>query len=596
MTRMKGGELIAEYLVKQKVPFVFGICGHGNVGILDALHAVRDRVKLVSPRHEQCAGHMADAYFRVKHSPVATLTSTGPGSANMVMSLATALSDSSSFLAITANVPTSQANRAPFQELYAHNQADFAQVLRPVVKRSFQPSRVDMLPLALRQAFDTMVTGRPGPVNLDIPYNVFQEEAEVELPAPSHVHGSHRPSASAADVAKALDLLAAAKRPVFFIGQGTTLSEAGPEIGALQSRYGIPVITSPNGMGCVPADDPLTLGFIGRNGAYPANQAGRHADLVLCIGTRFDDRSSSSWHQGYSWNFPSTRLLQVDIDPAELGRNYPPTLGIIADAKTFAAQLLAAIGGRSDITRDNFAAWRDEVGKWKAEWEAFVRPNFGAITTPIRPEYVVGALQDVLPDDVILSLDSGVHHNWFMQFWKPRRAQSMLNSWGYSSMGFGVCGVLGAQLAAPERPCVAVVGDGGFMMAPYVVATAVEYGLPCVWIVWNNFAWGAIRDLQYGLFEGRELGTAFYKGNQGPGGDRYNPDFAAWARACGADGVTVTRSEDLRGAVETAVKNRRPCVIDVHVDAEVRPPSTGTWELPPIPFKEPAFGKPYRVD
>ncbi|MET0443089.1 MAG: thiamine pyrophosphate-binding protein, partial [Pseudorhodoplanes sp.] len=177
MAKMKGGEVIAEYLVKQKVPFVFGICGHGNVGILDALHSVRDKIKMVSPRHEQCAGHMADAYFRVKHQPVATLTSTGPGSANMVMSLATALSDSSAFLAITANVPTSQANRAPFQELYAHNQSDFAQVLRPVVKRSFQPSRVDMLPLALRQGFDTMVTGRPGPVNLDIPYNVFQEEA-----------------------------------------------------------------------------------------------------------------------------------------------------------------------------------------------------------------------------------------------------------------------------------------------------------------------------------------------------------------------------------------------------------------------------------
>jgi len=595
MSQMKGGEVIAEYLVKQKVPFVFGVCGHGNVGILDALHAVRDRVTLVSPRHEQCAGHMADAYFRVKHRPAATLTSTGPGSANMVMSLATALSDSSTFLAITANVPTSQANRAPFQELYAHNQADFAQVLRPVVKRSFQPSRVDMLPLALRQAFDTMVTGRPGPVNLDIPYNVFQEEADVELPPPSHVHGAHRPGASEADVGRALDLLAGAKRPVFFIGQGTTLAEAGPEISALQKQLGIPVITSPNGMGCVPADDPLTLGFIGRNGAYPANQAGRHADLVICIGTRFDDRSSSSWHAGYSWNFPATRLLQVDIDPAELGRNYPPTLGIIADAKVFAAQLLAALPKRADITREAFAGWRSEVVAWVAEWEAFVRPNFSAVTTPIRPEYVVGALLDVLPDDVILSLDSGVHHNWFMQFWKPKRAQSMLNSWGYSSMGFGVCGILGAQLAAPERPCVAVVGDGGFMMAPYVVATAVEYDLPCVWIVWNNFAWGAIRDIQYGLFEGRELGTAFYKGNQGPGGDRYNPDFAAWARACGADGVTVTRSEDLRGAVETAVKNRRPCVIDLHVDADVRPPSTGTWELPPIPFKEPVFGKPYKA-
>ncbi len=594
MPNIKGGELIAEYLVKQKVPYVFGICGHGNVGILDALWQVRDQLKLVSPRHEQCAGHMADAYFRVKHSPVATLTSTGPGSANMVMSLATALSDSSTFLAITANVPTSQANRAPFQELYAHNQADFAQVLRPVVKRTFQPSRVDMLPLALRQAFDTMLTGRPGPVNLDIPYNVFQEEADVEVPPASHVYGAHRPAASDADVAAAVGLLAQAKRPVFFIGQGTTLSEAGPEITALSQRYGIPVITSPNGMGCVPADDPLTLGFIGRNGAYPANQAGRHADLVLCIGTRFDDRSSSTWHPGYSWNFPPAKLLQVDIDPQELGRNYPPTLGIIADAKTFAAQLLAALATHPELTRERYGQWRAEVGAWQQEWEAFIRPNFSLVTTPIRPEYVVQALTDVLPDDVILALDSGVHHNWFMQFWKPKRAQSMLNSWGYSSMGFGVCGILGAQLAAPDRACVAVVGDGGFMMAPYVVATAVEYDLPCVWIVWNNFAWAAIRDLQYGLFEGRELGTAFYKGTQGPGGERYNPDFAAWARACGADGVTVTRSEDLRGAVAQAVKNRRPCVIDVHIDAEVRPPSTGTWQLPPIPYKEPLFGKPWR--
>lgn len=595
MTRKKGGEVIAEYLVEQKVPFVFGICGHGNVGILDALHAVRDRVRLISPRHEQAAGHMADAYFRVKHRPVATLTSTGPGSANMVMPLVTALSDSSAFLAITANVPTSQANRGPFQELYAHNQADFAQVLRPVVKRSFQPSRVDMLPLALRQAFDTMVTGRPGPVNLDVPYNVFQEEDDVAPPAPSHVMGAHRPSANAADVAAAVDLVAAARRPVFFVGHGTTLSEAGPEMTELQARWGIPVITSPNGMGLVPADDPLTLGFIGRNGAYPANQAGRFADLVICIGTRFDDRSSSSWNQGYSWNFPATKLLQVDIDPAEIGRNYPPTLGIIADAKTFAAQLVAALAARPDVRRESFAGWRAEIAGWRSEWEAFIRPNFALDTSPIRPEFVVGTLARVLPDDVILSLDSGVHHNWFMQFWEPKRAASMLNSWGYSSMGFGVCGVLGAQLAAPDRPCVAVVGDGGFMMAPHVVATAVEYDLPCIWIVWNNFAWGAIRDLQYGLFEGREIGTAFYRGNQGPGGERYNPDFAAWARACGADGVTVTRSQDLAGAVETALKNRRPCLIDLHVDADVRPPSTGTWSLPPIPHKEPVFGRPHRI-
>ena len=411
MSKMKGADLIAEYLVQEKVPYVFGICGHGNVGMLDALYDVRDKVQLVSPRHEQCAGHMADAYFRVKHQPVATLTSTGPGSANMVMSLATALSDSSAFLAITANVPTSQANRAPFQELYKHNQSDFPSVLRPVVKRSFQPTRVDMLPLALRQSFDTMVTGRPGPVNLDIPYNVFQEEDEVALPAPSHRFGSHRPGASDQDVAAALALLSNAQRPVFFIGHGATLAQAGPEITALSKLLGLPVITSPNGMGCVPADDSLTLGFIGRNGAYPANQAGRHADLVITIGTRFDDRSSSSWQPGYSWNFPKTKLLHVDIDPQELGRNYPPTLGIIADAKVFTAQLLAAVANNGKLDASRFAPWRAEVLGWVAEWEAHVRPHFSDLTSPLRPEYVVDAVQQVLPEDAILSLDSGVHHN-----------------------------------------------------------------------------------------------------------------------------------------------------------------------------------------
>ena len=592
MPRMKGGELIAEYLVKQKVPYLFGICGHGNVGILDPLYAVRDKLKLVSPRHEQCAGHMADGYFRVKHQPVATLTSTGPGSANLVMSLATALSDSSAFLAITSNVPTSQMNRGPFQEIYQHNQADFPSVIRPVVKRAFQPTRVDMLPLALRQGFDTMLTGRPGPVNIDVPYNVYQEEGEVELPPASHVFGQHRPGASDADVAKALDMVTDATRPVIFIGHGATLAEAGPEITMLQQTYGIPVITSPNGMGCVPADDPLTLGFIGRNGAYPANQAGRHADLVVTLGARFDDRSSSSWHPGYSWNFPKTRLIHVDLDPQELGRNYPPTLGIIADAKVFAAQLLNAMGLREQrgaaSLKKQYAEWRAEVEAWRQEWEAHVRPHFSTRTTPLRPEFVVDALQRVLPDNAILTCDSGVHHNWFMQFWRPKRAQSMLNSWGYSSMGFGVCSVLGAQLAAPERPCVSVCGDGGFSMTPYVVATAVEYDLPCIWVVWNNFSWAAIRDIQVGMFGNRQLGTYFEKDKK-----PYNPDFAAWARACGADGVTITKSEDLAGALQQAIRNKRPCVLDVHVDAEVRPPSTGTWQLPPTPFKEPAFGKPW---
>ncbi len=207
MSRMKGAELITEYLVANDIPYVFGICGHGNVGMLDPLYEARDRIKLISPRHEQVAAHMADAYFRIRHQPVATLTSCGPGSANIVMPLACALTDSSAVFAITANVPTSQFNRSPFQEINRHYQADFVNVLRPVVKRSFQPTRVDMLPLALRQAMTTMLSGRPGPVNIDVPFNVFQEEDEVELPPPAPPFNSQRSGASPEDIAHALDMI-----------------------------------------------------------------------------------------------------------------------------------------------------------------------------------------------------------------------------------------------------------------------------------------------------------------------------------------------------------------------------------------------------
>ena len=587
MPRMKGADLIAEYLVENGVPYVFGICGHGNVGMLDALYDARDRITLVSPRHEQVAVHMADAYFRVRHQPVATLTSCGPGSANIVMPLATALTDSSAMLAITANVPTSQFNRSPFQEINRHYQADFPNVLKPVVKRSYQPTRVDMLPLALRQSMTTMLSGRPGPVNLDIPFNVFQEEDEVEMPPAAPAFGTRRTGASPDAVRAAADMMLAAERPVLFVGHGVTLSEAAAELRELVRRLSIPVISSPNGMGAIDMDDPLSLGFIGRNGAYAANQAGRHADLVVAVGARFDDRSASSWLPGYSWNFPHAKLVHVDVDDAELGRNYPPDVAILADARTFLRQLLAEIGSRPSPDGTRTAAWRAEVAGWQAEWDAFVRPNFEIHASPMRPERVVHDLRSVLPDDAILSCDVGVSHNWFMQFWKARRPQTMLNSWGFSAMGFGAAGALGAKLAAPDRPVVALSGDGCFTMVPHVLCTAVEYDIPVVWVIWNNFGWVSIRDIQLGMFGGRELGTMFHAG---PNRSPYNPDFAAWARASGVEAVTVTRSEDFRGALEAAIAANRPYLIDAHVDAEIRPPATGAWQLPPTPYKEPVFG------
>lgn len=590
MVQKKGGDLIAEFLVNEEIDHVFGICGHGNVGLLDSLYQVRDDVRLVSPRHEQTAVHMADGYFRVSHKPAATLTSTGPGSANQIMGLALAQTDSSAIFSITANVPTQQFNRGPFQELNMHHHADFNNVIKPVVKRSFQPTRVEMLPLALRQAATAMTSGRPGPVNVDIPYNLFVETADVKEEAPWKGFNARRSGASEADVEQALDLLLAAERPVLFIGHGMTLSEAEKELQAFARRLSIPVISSPNGMGCMPMNDPLSLGFIGRNGAYAANQAGRHADLVLAIGARFDDRSASSWKPGYSWNFPLTKLIHVDLDHAEIGRNYPPDMGILADAKAFLMQMLAGLDRRGVAQGGRLGAWLSDIEGWKAEWRNFIQPGFEMHSNPIRPERIVADCRKVLPDDAILSLDSGIHHNWFMQFWEAHQPRTMLNTWGYSGMGFGPSSILGAKLAAPDKVCVSVSGDGGFTMVPHVLCTAVEYNIPVVWVVWNNFAWGAIRDLQYAYFEGREYGTGFYHGeNQEP----YNPDFAAWARASGVAGYTVTKSEDFAGALEHAIKSNKPALIDVHVDANIRPPATGSWELPPLPPKEPVFGSPW---
>jgi acetolactate synthase I/II/III large subunit len=594
MARMKGAELITEYLIANGIPYVFGICGHGNVGMLDPLYQARDRIKLISPRHEQVAAHMADAYFRVRHQPAATLTSCGPGSCNIVMPLACALTDSSALLAMTANVPTSQFNRSPFQEINRHYQADFVNIVRPVVKRSFQPTRVDMLPLALRQAMTAMLSGRPGPVNVDVPFNVFQEEDEVDLPPPAPPLNAQRSGASPEELSRALDMILDAERPVIFIGHGVTLSEASRELTEFAKKLSIPVISSPNGMGCIDMTDPQSLGFIGRNGAFPANEAGRRADLVLAIGARFDDRSASSWLPGYSWNFPVTKLIHVDIDATELGRNYPPDLPIVADARTFLRQLLAEVEHRSgNGDRPARREWLAQIAQWRAAWDEFVRPNFTMHSTPMRPERVVADCQAVIPPDGIICCDVGVSHNWYMQFWNARRPQSMLNSWGFSGMGFGAAGALGAKLAAPDRPVVAVTGDGCFTMVPHVLCTAVEYDIPVVWVIWNNFGWVSIRDIQLGMFEGREHGTMFHQGaNKKP----YNPDFAAWAKAAGVDALTVVRSQDFRGALEHAIAANRPFLLDVHVDAEVRPPSTGAWQLPPTEHKEPVFGHRFIPD
>jgi len=584
---MKGAEIITEYLIRERVPYVVGLCGHGDLGLLDALYDRSGEIRTLSVHHESAAGFIADAYYRIRHQPLATFTSVGPGSANLPVALGSAFMDASAFLAITGNVPTTQFNRAPFQETGRFYQADAPGVLRPYVKRSFQATRADQLPLMLRQAFAAMLGGRPGPVHLDVPLDVFVETSAEEVPDPGQwrLGISPRSAAAPADVAAILELLRAARRPLIVAGYGVQNAEAAGELTAFATAARIPVATSPLGKGVGQLERALDLGATGRNGTYQANRAARSADVILALGTRFDDRSTSSWLPGYTYAIPPARLIQVDIDPSELGRNYPVALGVAANPRDVLAQLREGTHMALDTVR-----WLADIAGWAQAWERHTAPNRLSDVSPLRPERVLADLRQVLPADGILISDVGAHHNWIVQEWRPGGPGTLLQSWGFASMCFGMAGVLGARLAAPDTPAVAVVGDGGFLMLPSVVASAVEYGIPAVWLVWNNGGYISIRDQQRGYFgAGREIATSFrYAATGGP----YSADYAAMARSMGAQGLRVETPGDLGSALKTALDSGLPTVIDVPVQADAGQPSAATWQLPPLHHPEPTFGWP----
>jgi len=585
MRDARGSEIIADHLEAEGVPFVFGLCGHGNVGMLDTLRE-RTALRSVTTHHESVAGFMADAHYRVSGRPVATLTSCGPGSALLPVALAAALSDASAFLAITGNVPTQQFNRGPFQESGYHFQADFPSVVRPYVKRSFQATRPEQLPLMLHQGFTTMAAGRPGPVHLDVPLNVFVETTDAEIADPALWRRgiSTRVAAAAEDLAACVDVLTSARRPLFLVGSAA--GEAASEIAALSEEFGIPVAWTPDGKGVVDPRQGLALGETGRNGALSANRAAREADVIVAVAARFDDRATSSWLPGITLSVPPTRLVQVEVDALEIGRNLPVHLGIVASPRTFAGQLLDSLRQAAPDT-SGWDDWRQRVVSERAQWLArHDGSDEPASRRPLAPEHLLAEVRRVFPEDGILLSDVGVHHNWIVQEWPAYRPGTLLQSWGFASMGFGLAGALGAQLAAPDRRVLCIAGDGGFLMLPSVVATAVEYDLPVVWLVWNNRGFISIRDIQRGFFgAGREFLTDFL----GPDDQLYSADHAAMASAMGAHSIHVDDPSGLADAVEAAFATGRPCVIDVDVDRETTPLATGSWSLPPLPHAVPGW-------
>jgi acetolactate synthase-1/2/3 large subunit len=461
----------------------------------------------------------------------------------------------------------------------------------------------------LRQAHEAMLSGRPGPVNLDVPLNVFAEPAPTGAPGAAAAGPGTPPRSAAAgdDVDRAIELLLAAERPVIVVGAGAAdgagdasdVALLAEELAAFAAAAGIPVVSSPAGKdlasGSSGSSGDRYLGPSGRNGTLQANRATRSADVVLALGTRFDDRSTSSWLDGYTYAIPPARLIHVHGDAAEIGRNYPAEVGIDARVSLVLRQLHRALLSRRSSGDPRArpdsparARWLSAARGWRDEWERHVAPSRASDSVPLHPARVLAELRAALPSDGILLSDVGAHHNWIVQEWESGGPGTLLQSWGFAAMGFGVAGALGARLAAPSRAVAAVVGDGGFLMLPSVVATAVQYDLPAVWIVWNNGGFISIRDQQRGYF-GPEIATSF---TYAASGEPYRCDFAALARSMGADGMRAQTPGDLGAALKTALYSGRPTVIDVPVDAEVPQPAVATWELPPLPHPAPAFGWP----
>jgi acetolactate synthase I/II/III large subunit len=584
---IRGTDIIAEYLVKEGVPAILGYAGHGAIGLLDGIHRQTSRIRHISPRIEQAAGFMADVYFRLTGKLLAVYASTGPGPMNLMIAIANAFYDNSAFLVITGNVPTSQRNSGALQDDYRYN-GTMSSLFAPIVKKSFRINRVEDFCTALPEAFALMRSGRPGPVHIDVPYDLYIETAAVVVPDPpaTGVGDGWRMGLSDMTVARALDLLVSARKPLILAGGGVRVAGAFEQLRAAAEALDVPVYTSSMGKGALPADHRLHLGVGGVWGEYPATEAARNADVILAVGARFNDLHTGSWIKGYVYNIPPTRLIQVDIDENEIGRNYPVELGIAADAKEFLGKLHAQARARGRQAQTE--GWRREIAAWQAEWRNFCAPFAASREVPIEPRRILAEMNRISPPDTVMVDDVGNCQVWSEQYWEVRTPGNHMTAGGFAAMGFGVCGVLGARLARPHSPCVTLCGDGSFMMAPHAVATAVEYDLPAVWVLMNNYAIGTIRDLQRAYLDGRELGTSFVKESTG---ELWNPDFVQMTNAMGGRGIRIEHPDQFGDAYAEAIRSDRPTVIDVVVNRDTGIPITGTWQMPPIPEVAPTFGR-----
>lgn len=574
MPKLTGSQVVAQTLKNYGVEYVAGIPGHGIWTLTDAFLEEESKLKFIQVFHEQSAVHLADGYYRVSGKPMAAVTSIGAGASNTVIGMATAFTDSTSLMLITGGPPTHMRGHGLLQELERYTDNDFPKIAEAVSKRHWVATRVEEMPFIMHRAWSSMMTGRPGPVHIEIPMDVQAEAAEVNLHAIEERTPVGKVFPDPAAVAKAADVLRDAKRPVMVIGGGVITGKAWNEVLALAELWQIPVVTTWNGKSGFPEDHPLFAGSVGQTGTLCGNAMASSADVILAVGCRFTDWSSSSYAKGVTFSIPPGKLIHIDIDPHEIGKNYPVTVGIVSDAKYALAHLADALKGQS-VDRSDYM--KDLLAR-QTEWEEKLATRRDSDRFPFTSQRPLGALRKVFPRDTIVVVGSGNTQGAVKQTFPVYQPRTHLTSGGFSSMGWAVPAAIGAKLAAPNQPVVCILGDGDFLMTNQEIAICKTNGIPVVFIIQNNAGYMSIRGGQRKQTS-RHIGTEFNT----PDGEPYSPDYKAMGESFGLRSWRVERPEDLEPILKQALECNEPVLIEVPTDRDAAGPWVPGWWDFPIP-------------
>lgn len=562
---------LVRYLENRGVTHIFGLCGHTNIAVLSALES--SPIRFVNTRHEQIASHAADGYARAKKETAVVLSHLGPGLTNASTGVANAALDSIPMVVIAGDIPSYYYGKHPHQEINLHADASQWEIYRPFVKRAWRVDTPELFPEILEKAFQLAESGRPGPVLVNVPMDMFSRKIDTALfeRVEKHTRQLQKPSIDDETARQIVQTLIDAQAPVIQAGGGVILADAAEELKAFIDHLGIPVAHSLMGKGVIPDDHDLVLGMTGFWGTSLVNGKCLNADWVFGVGTRFAEADCSSWEKEFTFNFDNSKLIHIDIDPSEIGRNYPAAIGVVADLKQ-ALKVLNRVAREMLPQPRRNQALRDEIVAFRKEFVAGNQKFATDDCFPMMPERILAVAREVLPRDAIITTDVGWNKNGVGQQFPIYTPGSILTPGGYATMGFGAPAALGAKLACPDRVVVSLVGDGGFGQNPALLATAVEEGIPAIWVIMNNFAFGTIAGLQKAHY-GTTVGTLFRKDDQ-----PYQADFAAVARAYGAEGVKIESAAEFKEVLERAVKSNKPFVIDVAMKNNPVP-TTGHWNI-----------------